>query len=78
MKLYGHIELLGKNAIGFTSYHLVDGKQVLLSIELQIHTFKLAVDLGIYLFEAQRERAMQLNQLDERRQQAVEQTILVQ
>ena len=55
MKLYGHIELLGKNAIGFTPYHLVDGKQVLLSIELQIHTFKLAADLEIDLSEAQKE-----------------------
>ena len=66
-----------KNAIGFT-HHLVYGKQVLLPIELQIHTFKLAAYLGIDLSEAQKERVMQLNQLDEMRQATVEQTILVQ
>ena len=35
-----------KNNIGFTPYQLVYGKQVLLPIEFQLHTFKLAVDLG--------------------------------
>jgi hypothetical protein len=39
----------------------------LLPIEFQIHTFKLAADLGIDLSEAQKERIMQLNQLDEMR-----------
>ena len=47
-----------KNSSGFTPYQLVYGKQVLLPIEFQIHTFKLAVDLGADIFEAQRERIM--------------------
>jgi hypothetical protein len=54
-----------KNNIGFTPYQLVYSKQVLLPIEFQIHTFKLAVELGIDFSEAQKERIMQLNQLDE-------------
>ena len=67
-----------KNSTSFTPYQLVYGKQVLLPIEFQIHTFKLAADLGVELSEAQKERIIQLNQLDEMRQAAVEQTILVQ
>ena len=67
-----------KNSTGCTPYQLVYGKQVLLPIEFQIHTFKLAGDLGVEIFEAHKERIMQLNQLDEMRQAAVEQTILVQ
>ena len=51
-----------KNNTGFTPYHLFYGKQVLLPIEFQIHTFKSAVDLGVDLFEAQREMIMELNQ----------------
>jgi len=35
----------------------------MLPIEFQIHTFKMAVDLGIDLNEAQQERIQQLNQL---------------
>ena len=36
-----------KNSIGFTPYQLVYGKKVFLPIEFQIHTFKLATDLGV-------------------------------
>jgi hypothetical protein len=67
-----------KNSIGFTPYQLVYGKQVLLPIEFQLHTFKLATDLGIDLSEAQKERIMQLNQLEEMRQASFEHKILIQ
>ena len=67
-----------KNSTGFSPYQLVYGKQVLLPIEFQIHTFKLVVDLGMDLSEAQQERILQLNQLDEMRQAAVEHNILIQ
>ena len=67
-----------KNSTGFSPYQLVYGKQVLLPIEFQIHTFKLAADLGMDLSEAQRERILQLNQLDEMRQAAIEHNILIQ
>lgn len=67
-----------KNTTGFTPYQLVYGKEVLLPIEFQIHTYKMAADLGIDLNEAQKERIRQLNQLDEMRQQAEETGILMQ
>eukprot|EP00253_Pinus_taeda_P012144 PITA_12144 len=67
-----------KDTTGFTPYQLVYGKDVMLPIEFQIHTFKLAADLQIDLDEAQKERIQQLNQLDEMRQQAEETTILMQ
>eukprot|EP00253_Pinus_taeda_P025549 PITA_25549 len=54
-----------KNTTGFTPYQLVYGKEVMLPIEFQIHTFKMAADLGIDLNEAQQESIQQLNQLDE-------------
>ena len=50
------------------------GKEVPLPIEFQIHTFKLAAKLGMELSKAQQQRVMELNQLDEIRQQAVEHT----
>ena len=67
-----------KNTTRFTPYQLVYGKEVMLAIEFQIHTYKMAADLGIDLNEAQQERIRQLNQLDEMRQQADETTILMQ
>eukprot|EP00253_Pinus_taeda_P018791 PITA_18791 len=67
-----------KDTTGFTTYQLVYGKEVMLPIEFQIHTFKLAADLQIDLDQAQQERIQQLNQLDELRQQAEETTILMQ
>eukprot|EP00253_Pinus_taeda_P036562 PITA_36562 len=66
-----------KNTIGFTPYQLVYGKEVMLPIEFQIHTFKMDTDLGIDLNEAQQERIQQLNQLDEMRQKAKETTLLI-
>eukprot|EP00253_Pinus_taeda_P026299 PITA_26299 len=70
--------IMWKNTTGFTPYQLVYGKEVMLPIEFQIHTFKMVADLGIDLDEAQQERIQQLNQLDEMRQQAEETTLLMQ
>jgi hypothetical protein len=56
----------------------VYGKQVLLPIEFQVRTFCIAIELGLNLDEAQKQRALQLNELDEIRQDAIQQTILVQ
>ena len=50
----------------------------MLPIEFQIHTYKMVADLGIDLNEEKKERIMQLNQLDEMRQQAEETIILMQ
>eukprot|EP00253_Pinus_taeda_P012991 PITA_12991 len=44
----------------------------------QIHTYKLAAKLGLDLSEAQQQQIVELNQLDEHRQQGIEHTTLVQ
>eukprot|EP00253_Pinus_taeda_P010386 PITA_10386 len=67
-----------KNTTGFSPYQLVYGKEALLPIEFQIQTYRLAVELGLDLTETQQQRIMELNQLDEHHQQAIEHTTLVQ
>jgi hypothetical protein len=57
---------------------MVYGKKVLLSIEFQIKTFRTATDLNLELTEAQKQRIAQLNELDEIKQEAFQQTELVQ
>ena len=60
-----------RNTTGHTPYELVYGKQILLPIEFQIHTFRIAVELGIDLNKAQEQRVMQLNEFGEIRQDAL-------
>ena len=64
--------------MGHTPYELVYGKQVMFPIEFQIKTFKMAVQLGLDLSEAQKHRLEQLNELDGIRQGAVQRTSIVQ
>jgi hypothetical protein len=59
-------------------YEIVYGKQVLLPIEFQVRTFRIVVELGLNLDEAQNKQALQLNELDKIRQDAIQRTILVQ
>jgi hypothetical protein len=54
-----------RNTTGHTPYELVYGKQVLLPIEFQVKTFRIAMQLGMDLDEAQKQRILQLNELDE-------------
>ena len=54
-----------RNSTGHTPYELVYGKQVLLPIEFQVKTYRIAVQLGLDLSEAQQQRLLQLNELDE-------------
>ena len=61
-----------KNTIGFNPYEMVYGKQVLLPIEFQISTYRLASELGMDLNEPQQKRVTQLNELDEVRQDALQ------
>jgi transposase InsO family protein len=61
-----------RNTTGHTPYELVYRKQVLLPIEFQVRTFCIAVELGLNLDEAQKQRALQLNELDEIRQDAIQ------
>eukprot|EP00253_Pinus_taeda_P035613 PITA_35613 len=67
-----------RNTTGHSPYGLVYGKEVLLPIEFQVKTFKMAGQLGIDLSEAQNHRMEQLNELDEIRQEAILRTDLVQ
>ena len=67
-----------RNTTGHTPYELVYGKKILLFIEFQIHTFCIAAELGIDLKKAQEQRVMQLNELGEIRQDALQQKILIQ
>jgi hypothetical protein len=66
------------NTTGHTPYDLVYGKQVLLPIEFQVKTFRTAIQLGMDLNEAKKKRLLQLNELDEIRQDALQRTILIQ
>ena len=66
-----------RNTTGHTPYQLVYGKQVLLPIEFQVKTFRTAAQLSLSLDDAQEQRLMQLNKLDEIRQDAVQRTDLI-
>ena len=48
------------------------GKQVLLPFEFQVKTFRMAAQLGMNLDEAQKQRVLQINELDEIRQDAIQ------
>eukprot|EP00253_Pinus_taeda_P036071 PITA_36071 len=67
-----------RNTTGHSPYELVYGKEVLLPIEFQVKTFKMAVQLGMDLSEAQKHRMEQLNELDEIKQEENLRTDLVQ
>ena len=67
-----------RNTTGHTPYELVYGKQVILPIELQVKTFHMALQLGMDLEEAQKHQILQINELYEIRQDALQRTILIQ
>ena len=67
-----------RNTTGHTPYELVYGKQVILPIEFQDKTFHMVVQLGMDLEEAQKHRVLQINELDEIRQDALQRTMLIQ
>ena len=53
------------------------GKQVLLPIEFQVKTFRMVAQLGMNLDEAQKQRILQINELDEIIQDALQRTMLI-
>eukprot|EP00253_Pinus_taeda_P019760 PITA_19760 len=67
-----------RNTTRHSPYELVYGKEVVLPIEFQFKTFKMVVQLGMDLLEAQKHRMEQLNELDVIRQEAILRTDLVQ
>jgi len=54
-----------RNTRGHTPYDLVYGKKVLLPVEFQVKTFRIAIQLGMDLNEAKKQRLLQLNEIDE-------------
>ena len=53
------------------------GSKVLLPIEFQVKTFRTTSQLNLNLDEEQKQRLMQLNEIDEIRQDVVQRTILI-
>ena len=67
-----------RNTTRHTPYELVYEKQVLLPIEFEVKMFRMAVQLGMDLEEAHKQRFLQINELDKIRQDALQRTMLVQ
>jgi hypothetical protein len=67
-----------RNTTCHTPYELVYGKQVFLPIEFQVKTFRTVMQLGMDLDEAKKQRILQLNELDEIRQDDLQRTTLIQ
>lgn len=67
-----------KSTTGLSSYELVYGKKPLLPIEFEIQTLRTALEVEIDLSEAQKERLMKLNALDEQRMEALQQIEIIQ
>ena len=60
-----------KTTTRFTPYELVYGKKALMSIEFEYNTVRMAAQLDLDFSHAQKERSLQLNELDEQRLQAL-------
>lgn len=54
-----------KSTIGFSPYELVYGKKPLLPIEFETQILKIAREVGMNLTKIQKNRMLQLNELDE-------------
>ena len=67
-----------RNTTGFSPYDLVYGKSAIFPIEFEIKTLKTAIEMNLDVTEAQKRRLNQLNELDEKRLAAVDQTVLLQ
>ena len=67
-----------RNTIGFSPYDLVYGKSAIFPIEFEIKTLKTTTEVNLDVTEAQKRRLNQLNELDENRLAAVDQTMLIQ
>jgi transposase InsO family protein len=67
-----------RNTIGFSPYELVYGKSVVFHVEFEIKTLRTALAINLDLTDAQTTRLQQLNQLDEKRLDAIHQTTMIQ
>ncbi|XP_059067224.1 uncharacterized protein LOC131858155 [Cryptomeria japonica] len=67
-----------KSTIGFRPFELVYGKNAVMQIEFEHKTLRIAIELGMDLSEVQKERIVELNQLDGLRKSSLQNTILIQ
>ena len=67
-----------RNTTGFSPYELVYGKSVVFPVEFEIKTLRTALAVNLDLTDAQTARLQQLNELDEKRLDAIHQTTMIQ
>ena len=67
-----------RNTTGFSPYDLVYCKSTIFPIEFEIKTLKIAMEVNLYVTEAQRNRLNQLNELEEKRIATRDQASLIQ
>eukprot|EP00253_Pinus_taeda_P035744 PITA_35744 len=67
-----------RNTSGFSPYELVFGKNAIFSVEFEIKTLRIALAINLDLTDAQTARLQQLQELDEKRLEAVHQTMMIQ
>ena len=67
-----------RSTTGYSPYHLVFGKQPIFPIEFEIQTLRTAQEVGLDLSEVQKNRLQQINELDETRLAALQNTALIQ
>eukprot|EP00253_Pinus_taeda_P033158 PITA_33158 len=67
-----------RSTTGYSPYQLVFGKQPIFPIEFEIQTLRTAQEVGLNLSEAQINRLQQINELDEIRLSALQNTALIQ
>eukprot|EP00253_Pinus_taeda_P010463 PITA_10463 len=67
-----------RSTTDYSPYHLVFGKQPIFPIEFEIQTLRTAQEVRLDLSEAQKNRLQQINELDETRLSALQNTTLIQ
>lgn len=61
-----------KTTTGFSPYELVYGENPLFPIEFELQTLRISIKLGIELDATQKEKILQLNELDELRMESLQ------
>eukprot|EP00253_Pinus_taeda_P008815 PITA_08815 len=67
-----------RNTRGFSPYELVFRKNVIFPVEFEIKTLRTALAVNLDLTDAQTARLQQLQELDEKRLEAIHQTMMIQ
>jgi len=67
-----------RNTTGFSPYELVFGKNVVFPVEFEIKTLRIVLAINLDLTDAQTAKLEQLQELDEKRWDAIHQTTMIQ